>query len=254
MRNAVLPLVSSEIYNFGSNEVQMPNLNISMDSKVSAYGSSFCLGSRAIDDGNQLRSGEFVIPYQHYQSGNYQFTSSNRDNNAQQSIHPQQLATTMRKRSIDVISQLHQGGITNLTENTTFSDWKSNKRRKATSFEEQWLHQVQKSSNVKEQKVTVTRSQKLSDKITALQKLVSPYGKTDTASVLQEASLYIKLLQQQIQNLFQMLSSSCPSQKIDGEMLDLQSKGLCLFPTSVMQKLSQEHGFATCNAYSSLFI
>ena len=77
----------------------------------------------------------------------------------------------------------------------------------------------------------VKRSQKLSDRITALQKLVSPYGKvsngysfchpspkgislfsvfaetesgvlgllqTDTASVLQEASLYIKLLQGQI--------------------------------------------------------
>nr|GMC63746.1 transcription factor bHLH112-like isoform X1 [Ipomoea batatas] len=39
----------------------------------------------------------------------------------------------------------------------------------------------------------------MTDKITALQKLVSPYGKTDTASVLQEACISIKALQDQIQ-------------------------------------------------------
>ncbi|KAL8247670.1 hypothetical protein R6Q59_008886 [Mikania micrantha] len=48
------------------------------------------------------------------------------------------------------------------------------------------------------QQVPVRRSQKLADKITALQKLVSPYGKTDTASVLQEAHISISLLHDQI--------------------------------------------------------
>ncbi|NP_001140297.1 uncharacterized protein LOC100272342 [Zea mays] len=43
------------------------------------------------------------------------------------------------------------------------------------------------------------RSQKLGDKITALQQLVSPYGKTDTASVLHEAATCIKHLHEQIQ-------------------------------------------------------
>ncbi|XP_051137879.1 glucan endo-1,3-beta-glucosidase-like [Andrographis paniculata] len=42
--------------------------------------------------------------------------------------------------------------------------------------------------------------QKLTDKITSLQKLVSPYGKTDTASVLLEASISIKALQDQIKS------------------------------------------------------
>ncbi|KAK8531798.1 hypothetical protein V6N12_053261 [Hibiscus sabdariffa] len=82
----------------------------------------------------------------------------------------------------------------------------------------------------------VRRSRKLSDKITTLQKLVSPYGKSDTASVLQEASLYIKLLQEQIQ----MLSSSYKSlraihpQEIGKQQQDLRSRGLGLVPISFM--------------------
>nr|GMD69993.1 transcription factor bHLH111 [Ipomoea batatas] len=40
---------------------------------------------------------------------------------------------------------------------------------------------------------------KLADKITALQQIVSPFGKTDTASVLWEAIGHIRFLQEQIQ-------------------------------------------------------
>ncbi|KAK4835970.1 hypothetical protein QYF36_016969 [Acer negundo] len=84
-----------------------------------------------------------------------------------------------------------------------------NKKMKTSSHEDhkKWLHDHHHQINdpsteiilQDQQRVPLRRSQKLSDKITALQKLVSPYGKTDTASVLQEANLYIKLLQQQIQ-------------------------------------------------------
>ncbi|ESQ55242.1 hypothetical protein EUTSA_v10025811mg [Eutrema salsugineum] len=42
------------------------------------------------------------------------------------------------------------------------------------------------------------RKEKLGDRITALQQLVSPFGKTDTASVLHDAIGYIKFLQEQI--------------------------------------------------------
>ncbi|KAH0724383.1 hypothetical protein KY285_000223 [Solanum tuberosum] len=51
--------------------------------------------------------------------------------------------------------------------------------------------------------VTSTRTQvpkvKLADKITALQQIVSPFGKTDTASVLWETINYVRFLQEQIQ-------------------------------------------------------
>ncbi|KAL3636829.1 hypothetical protein CASFOL_019128 [Castilleja foliolosa] len=42
------------------------------------------------------------------------------------------------------------------------------------------------------------KKEKMGDRITALQQLVSPFGKTDTASVLSEAIAYIKFLHEQI--------------------------------------------------------
>ncbi|XP_072998135.1 transcription factor bHLH123-like isoform X1 [Typha latifolia] len=83
-------------------------------------------------------------------------------------------------------------------------------------------------------KAPVRRSQKLGDKITALQQLVSPFGKTDTASVLHEASICIKFLHQQIQIMtapYCGIKSSAPQQTY-GEGLGLRSRGLCLVPVS----------------------
>ncbi|XP_019436442.1 PREDICTED: transcription factor bHLH68-like isoform X2 [Lupinus angustifolius] len=57
---------------------------------------------------------------------------------------------------------------------------------------------VQQSSNQPPLKV---RKEKLGDRITALHQLVSPFGKTDTASVLLEAIGYIRFLQGQIEAL-----------------------------------------------------
>ncbi|XP_010414091.1 PREDICTED: transcription factor bHLH114, partial [Camelina sativa] len=48
---------------------------------------------------------------------------------------------------------------------------------------------------------TKERKDKLGERITALQQLVSPYGKTDTASVLLEGMQYIQFLQEQVKVL-----------------------------------------------------
>ncbi|MBA0751334.1 hypothetical protein Gogos_000264, partial [Gossypium gossypioides] len=128
--------------------------------------------------------------------------------------------------------------------NTALDERNKNKRKKLLTSFEQSHRSSQERTEIKDFRLNmpVRRSQKLSDKITALQKLVSPYGKTDTASVLQEASLYIKLLQEQIQ----MLSSSYKSlraihpQEIGKKQQDLKSRGLCLVPISFTQRVTKE--------------
>ncbi|KAG9442431.1 hypothetical protein H6P81_018285 [Aristolochia fimbriata] len=84
---------------------------------------------------------------------------------------------------------------------------------------------------------------KLGDRITALQQIVSPFGKTDTASVLLEAIGYIKFLQEQVQLLSNPYLKTGASKdhtswgalerdhNSEG-MLDLRSRGLCLVPIS----------------------
>lgn len=87
------------------------------------------------------------------------------------------------------------------------------------------------------------RKEKLGDRITALQQLVSPFGKTDTASVLHEAIEYIKLLHDQVNVLstpyMKNNGASLQCQQIpvkvkekEGAKQDLKSRGLCLVPVS----------------------
>ncbi|XP_062186403.1 uncharacterized protein LOC133889986 isoform X2 [Phragmites australis] len=84
---------------------------------------------------------------------------------------------------------------------------------------------------------------KLGDKITALQQIVSPFGKTDTASVLYEAINYIKWLHEQVQLLSDPYIKTSSGkdynpwgrldrkEKSEAE-IDLRSRGLCLVPVS----------------------
>ncbi|OMO64968.1 hypothetical protein COLO4_31665 [Corchorus olitorius] len=70
------------------------------------------------------------------------------------------------------------------------------------------------------------RKEKLGDRITALQQLVSPFGKTDTASVLHEAIEYIKFLHDQVNTDHKLKEAE------KGPKQDLRSRGLCLVPIS----------------------
>ncbi|XP_017432124.1 transcription factor bHLH111 isoform X1 [Vigna angularis] len=85
------------------------------------------------------------------------------------------------------------------------------------------------------------RKEKLGDRIQTLQRLVAPFGKTSTASVLSEAIGYIHFLHQQIQTLSIPYMKSTQSNrmvqlstnKVDKEVKpDLRSRGLCLVPLS----------------------
>ncbi|KAE8676991.1 bHLH123 protein [Hibiscus syriacus] len=76
------------------------------------------------------------------------------------------------------------------------------------------------------------RKEKMGDRITALQQLVSPFGKTDTASVLSEATEYIKFLHEQVSvSCHQHLVIPDPEKSNDPEG-HLRSRGLCLVPVS----------------------
>ncbi|KAF0898927.1 hypothetical protein E2562_012632 [Oryza meyeriana var. granulata] len=103
------------------------------------------------------------------------------------------------------------------------------------------------------------RKEKLGDRIAALQQLVSPFGKTDTASVLMEAIGYIKFLQDQVETLSGPYLRSSKNSKCStaqqrkgasnggGEAaaaakLDLRSRGLCLVPLSCTSYVTNENG------------
>ncbi|CAI9753799.1 unnamed protein product [Fraxinus pennsylvanica] len=116
---------------------------------------------------------------------------------------------------------------------------------------------VQQSSTQPALKV---RKEKLGDRITALHQLVSPFGKTDTASVLSEAIGYIKFLQGQIEALSSPYMRNASrsmghqqsvqerdclfpeesSQNIEDGPKDLRSKGLCLVPVSCTQLVGSD--------------
>ncbi|KAK2639372.1 hypothetical protein Ddye_027167 [Dipteronia dyeriana] len=88
------------------------------------------------------------------------------------------------------------------------------------------------------------RKEKMGDRITALQQLVSPFGKTDTASVLSEAIEYIKFLHEQVSILstpymksgaaiqHQQNCDKSNKESDQGPKQDLRSRGLCLVPVS----------------------
>lgn len=124
------------------------------------------------------------------------------------------------------------------------------------------------------------RKEKLGDRITALHQLVSPFGKTDTASVLLEAIGYIRFLQSQIEALSlpylgsgagnirqqqqsvqgerncifpedpgQLLNENCIKRKGASEQdshdepkKDLRSRGLCLVPVSCTLQVGNDNG------------
>ncbi|KAL5731071.1 hypothetical protein ACHQM5_003831 [Ranunculus cassubicifolius] len=93
------------------------------------------------------------------------------------------------------------------------------------------------------------RKEKLGDRVTALQQLVSPFGKTDTASVLFEAIEYIKFLHEQVLSAPYMKNgaptqhqqqNTDKSKDKEGPQQDLRSRGLCLVPMASIFPVTNE--------------
>ncbi|XP_061360961.1 transcription factor bHLH112-like [Gastrolobium bilobum] len=95
------------------------------------------------------------------------------------------------------------------------------------------------------------RKENLGDRIQTLQRLVAPFGKTSTVSVLTEAIGYTHVLHEQIQTLsipymkFAQSKSSrivqLDSKKVDSREFkpDLRSRGLCLVPLSFASSINR---------------
>ncbi|CAA3031079.1 transcription factor bHLH153-like [Olea europaea var. sylvestris] len=88
------------------------------------------------------------------------------------------------------------------------------------------------------------KKEKVSERISALQQLVSPFGKTDTASVLLEAMEYIGFLHEQVKVLSAPYLYSTPTNEnsMDMEPYSLRSKGLCLVPISFTAGVASSNG------------
>lgn len=170
--------------------------------------------------------------------------------------------------------------VTSLSTNNNILDFSYNKQEAATNNHPPVNHsssecnssstgtggvvkkaRVQPSSSQPPLKV---RKEKLGDRITALHQLVSPFGKTDTASVLLEAIGYIRFLQGQIEALSSPYLGTTASTNIINQQSvqggkncafseeggqddeenpkDLRSRGLCLVPVSCTQQVGSENG------------
>ncbi|KAJ9568289.1 hypothetical protein OSB04_004255 [Centaurea solstitialis] len=80
------------------------------------------------------------------------------------------------------------------------------------------------------------RKEKLGERISSLHQLVSPFGKTDTASVLLEATAHIRFLEGQIEALTSpYINSTRHQHSADGK--DLANRGLCLVPVTCIDHI-----------------
>ncbi|CAI9092454.1 OLC1v1027694C6 [Oldenlandia corymbosa var. corymbosa] len=243
MQNSIFPQPSPQLYGFGFGEAVSENVPLQTeDGILNGYGSSFCMDTSPDHFQNTLIGGLYSdSPIFNYQSGpgpSSAMTIKRLDCASFEPNHftnEEAISTTAydskrsnvkkgtniipgpKKRLIEHVERRPEIVVGNRAfQGQNDHQWRIKKRMPMPVKEKtQMLGDpvIQKENNKDVQRldkvpVPQRRSQKLADKITALQKLVSPYGKTDTASVLHEASMFIKVLQDQIQNSYHAIRSA----------------------------------------------
>ncbi|KOM47244.1 hypothetical protein LR48_Vigan07g094800 [Vigna angularis] len=268
MRNALLSSVSSRLHSngIGNDEVQLEFLagSMQMNDLTNFLCNGFNMESRIFKDDSQMGEGVNTQPSQsqsliydyNHQPGSLYAIPSIKD-----IYHHSLLLDKDPSSQYERVCENKRPF--EYTDNMSL--WKkmrSNPKSKITIMEPK-CHQPEQDSDVTKFVVAMRRNPKLSDKVTTLQKLVSPFGKTDTSSVLHEASHHIKLLQAQIRTLFQMLSFSyintikdhtqvSPQEFGDKLQIDLNSRGLCLVPVSVTEKVKMVDQIHLSSASSNI--
>lgn len=255
MKNAILPQVSSQIYSFGCSEAAgFSDIPSQIESELNVFsGDGFCIDSNLYTNQDNL-------------GGVLAFCSES------QIIYQSEPPSSMAVKRLgcplgldpaygNVSRQglFHGKRLVSVQENDVHITKKTRKRSSpdsAESIAERAGKNVlieETTPRIRRGRVPARRSQKLTDKITALQKLVSPYGKTDTASVLQEACISIKALQDQIQNL--CIASHGHSNQKSGDENEggLRNKGLCLVPVSLLQTVADQDLFSQMLGSMSCF-
>ncbi|CAL9079343.1 unnamed protein product [Musa textilis] len=90
---------------------------------------------------------------------------------------------------------------------------------------------------------TKEKKDKIGERVAKLQQLVSPFGKSDTASVLLEATAYIKFLHDQVQVLSAPYLQTTVTETVEErECYSLRSRGLCLMPVASTLEIAQSNG------------
>ncbi|XP_068637130.1 transcription factor PIF5-like isoform X2 [Aristolochia californica] len=261
MRNSFFPPFSSSFFSSGNEEAHMAISDIpnNLQERSNTYGSGFFIDSQV---SNHLHLGSFCpLPTVNtseglvFLPGDGLKTSSGQYENTVHSrlvprvcAHDELLPSIYNHQRAKAMESTGKRTIRSDSANYEETMMTACKKKKAASSIEEHQRPMESSSSshIQPMKAPLRRNHKLGDRVTALQQLVSPFGKTDTASVLQEATVYIKLLQEQIQVLsnpyFRFTSHSSQGTGGGEDRYDLRSRGLCLVPVSSTLNLAKEAG------------